>query len=753
MQEAGFNAVATYVPWIVHEYEEGHFDFTGQRGDVSNLVAFLDLCRTLGMPIMLRPGPLIFAEYDGFGIPRWLGRKYPECVMRHANGTLVKGPYYFFYSLLHPTYLVKVEDWYQALVQLLWPAYGELVLSFQLDNETGMPFANTLGNFDFNNDTITRYRAFLHERYGGNDDRLRACWGTSSITLERAHPPMRPVTWAEATDWYEFFESLVVTYLQTLRDMAVRLGVPVPFVINDLDLSLSPGVPSKKRGIAAIQGYDIYTKGSGYPSTADYPFAPAHDPERFSALIDPGSTLLSVELGAGWFDPRARVSTQATVQATLGGIAHGMQGHSYYIAHDGHDPSGSPYAFGSFFDADGRPSHRLDAVASIHAWIREHEAQIVASQPIASDILYVAYQPYARLMPGEYLPGQLLPDPLLYLEKLGLDGWYDLLLTAGYAPRYVDLQHVTLEQLQAARVVCFPTRGWLDLDSLDKLTHYVEGGGHLITFPVPVSRDEYGRTLESARGLYPVAEHRHRHLGYGTVGRRIVTDLLGKYLLWDRWRLRRQQPTALYTADSFEGLKVLLNQQLPAARLTAPDGNQVRGDYMLTHFDVPPAQTGTASKAQAIAELLDGGRCAGYSVACGSGTSTVLGTFLAGSYTTGAFYQLRPAERTALRQYATTLMTRFGVRQLWWSALDLECTLRAHPSGSLFVYVFNRTGEQHGQIAFSPQLGPFRSVVSCWTHLGSSAILASADSLEVTLRTDDVLVVHVAHDGNGPSVA
>jgi beta-galactosidase len=26
MQEAGLNAVATYVPWIVHEYEEGHFD-------------------------------------------------------------------------------------------------------------------------------------------------------------------------------------------------------------------------------------------------------------------------------------------------------------------------------------------------------------------------------------------------------------------------------------------------------------------------------------------------------------------------------------------------------------------------------------------------------------------------------------------------------------------------------------------------------------------------------------------------------
>ncbi|WIG57748.1 MAG: Beta-galactosidase [Ktedonobacterales bacterium] len=738
LRAANFNAVATYVPWILHEPEEGQFDFDGRAGDYTNLSDFLEACREVELPVMIRPGPQIYAEFDGFGIPRWLGRDYPECVMRGPRGALVKGSFYYYYSLLHPTYLGKVEAWYRQIVAFLWPRFGDMALSFQLDNETGMPLGNTLGNFDFNPDTVRRWRDFLRERYAGDIMKLRATWANGAVTFEHALPPKRPTPLPQATDWYSFLEGYVATYLTSLHDMATRLGVSVPLVINDLDIYLSPVAPGQKRGIAPVQGYDIYTKGSGHPSTADFPFAPAHDPERFHALIGPDATFISVEMGSGWFDPRARVKPEATVQATLGGVAHGTQGHSYYIAHDGRDPKGSPYTFHSFFGEQGTPTARLKAVASIHDFLAAHETSLLESAPCYSDALYLTYQPYARLMPGDYLPGQFLPDPLLYLESLGLMGCYDLLLTAGYLPRFTDLQRVTDDELAAARVVCFPTRGWVDAVSLVKLTRYVEHGGQLITFPTVVSRDEYGRTLDAARALYPQAAASRRHIGYGTVARRLATDLLGKYLLWERWRLRRREPTAMQNTDSFEGLKVLLNQKLPAARLTSAEGMPVRGDYTLTTFEPEKKEQGAQ-----MDPLRAGSRRASYSTHHGAGTSTVLGTVLGGAYTTGVYYQLAADERAELRRYAIGLMEAHGVKPAWVSDLDIECVARRHPSGSLLLFVFNRLGEQRGTLALTSLCGQYTAMRTLWTYSGSSAILHDNTTLSLTLKPDDVLVLQL----------
>src|SRR5579885_3088880 len=78
LRAAGFNALSSYIPWIWHEPEEGVLDFTGQTHPQRNLVGFLEACREAGMPLMARPGPYIYAEYRGFGHPRWLGEKYPD---------------------------------------------------------------------------------------------------------------------------------------------------------------------------------------------------------------------------------------------------------------------------------------------------------------------------------------------------------------------------------------------------------------------------------------------------------------------------------------------------------------------------------------------------------------------------------------------------------------------------------------------------------------------------------------------------
>lgn len=743
LRVAGFNAVATYVPWIVHEPAEGTLDFEGATAPAANLAGFLETCREVRLPVMIRPGPQIYAEFRGFGLPLWLGQHYPECVMRGPRGRLVKGSFYYYYALLHPTYLTKVAGWLGQMAALLWPRFADVIISWQLDNETGMPLGNTLGNFDFNPDTVTRFRRFLTARYG-DDTELRRAWGRERVALETALPPRRPARIAEATDWYDFLEGFVTEYLARLREIAQELGIPVPLVINDLDIYLSPVAPARKRGLAQIQGYDIYTKGSGTPSTADMPFAPSHDPERFRALVGPEATFIAPEMGAGWFDPRARIKPEATVQATLGGVAHGLQGHSYYVAHDGRDPDGSPYTFHSLFDERGRPTGRLRAVARMHELLAAHEAELLASEAVYDDVLYLTYQPYARLLPDDYLPGQLLPDPLRYLEAFGLHGFYDVLLTAGYLPRFADLGTVRDAELAAARAVIFPTRGWLDTEALAKLVRYVGAGGHLVTFPTIVQRDDHGRQLPAASAIYPLAAERERRLGGGAIWRRLVIDLLVKYGLWERWRLARREPAAMQNTDAFEGLKVLLNQRLPAATLRTRDGAAVRGDYRLVTFARRAAQTEAAGAI--VEDLTYDGRCAGYTLRRpGSGTSAVIGAVVGGAYTTGVYYQLAEIERAALRGYAQGLLNARGVRPRWWgdAGLEVECVLRRVPHGYL-LFVLNRLGEQVGTLELAPDLGRIQAADLLWTYSDSSATLTGENTLRLALRSDDVLVLRLA---------
>lgn len=71
MKDFGLTAVQTYVPWNLHEAEEGQYCFD----DNLNLAEFLELCDEIGLKVMLRPGVYMCAEWDLGGLPYWLLKK------------------------------------------------------------------------------------------------------------------------------------------------------------------------------------------------------------------------------------------------------------------------------------------------------------------------------------------------------------------------------------------------------------------------------------------------------------------------------------------------------------------------------------------------------------------------------------------------------------------------------------------------------------------------------------------------------
>ncbi|KAL6035142.1 hypothetical protein STEG23_007782, partial [Scotinomys teguina] len=119
LRACGFNTVTTYIPWNLHEQERGKFDFS----EILDLEAYVLLAATIGLWVILRPGPYICAEVDLGGLPSWLLR-YPESQLRTT----------------HQAFVEAVDTYFDHLVPRILPFqyhYGGPVIAVQVENEYG----------------------------------------------------------------------------------------------------------------------------------------------------------------------------------------------------------------------------------------------------------------------------------------------------------------------------------------------------------------------------------------------------------------------------------------------------------------------------------------------------------------------------------------------------------------------------------------------------------------------------------------
>ncbi len=120
MRECGVNTVSSYVFWNHHNEKKGVFDFSGNR----DIAAFLEVCRAIGMPAILRIGPWCHGEAARGGFPARIDR------MKGRRSDAA-------------AYLAEVRAFWQALYAETAPYMdGETVLGIQLENEYGGPVAH-----------------------------------------------------------------------------------------------------------------------------------------------------------------------------------------------------------------------------------------------------------------------------------------------------------------------------------------------------------------------------------------------------------------------------------------------------------------------------------------------------------------------------------------------------------------------------------------------------------------------------------
>lgn len=113
MRANGVNMVASYVFWNHHELSRGKYNFEGVR----DIKKFIQTCRKVGMPLILRSGPWAHGEALYGGFPKWINAM-PN---KRSN---------------NPAYLAEVKKFWTALYEQIKEfCDGETIIGMQLENE------------------------------------------------------------------------------------------------------------------------------------------------------------------------------------------------------------------------------------------------------------------------------------------------------------------------------------------------------------------------------------------------------------------------------------------------------------------------------------------------------------------------------------------------------------------------------------------------------------------------------------------
>lgn len=115
----GCNTVETYVPWNLHEAQEGVYQFDG----ILDLRRFIQTAQEVGLYVILRPAPYICAEWEFGGLPYWLLQD-PMMKLRFD----------------YPPFMEKITRYFAHLftqVRDLQITQGGPIIMMQVENEYG----------------------------------------------------------------------------------------------------------------------------------------------------------------------------------------------------------------------------------------------------------------------------------------------------------------------------------------------------------------------------------------------------------------------------------------------------------------------------------------------------------------------------------------------------------------------------------------------------------------------------------------
>ena len=337
LKDVGGTCVATYIPWCIHEPEEGKILF-GDRPE-RDLDAFLKLVKEEGMMAIVRPGPYQYSELVYAGLPRWLVEGYPEIAFKKKDGMPLRTG---AVEYNHPVFLEKARRYFKAVADVIRPHMSENggpVVLVQLDNEL-------MG---------------LH-------------------------------VWSGAPKERSFFED-AADYLVTLRRWLEEDGIHGPYCHNAGCAAMAgyyePCV--KKLGTDGfLMGYDHYYSLNQFATSpnADYFFRAIYACDMMRSY---GYPPVGFEIQSGTIGDFAPVLKEDLLACHMSNLAAGLKGINYYVFTGGPNFPGTGsmadiYDYSAPVHADGTLNETYESLRTFGAFVKSHPELLEATRETSVQI-------------------------------------------------------------------------------------------------------------------------------------------------------------------------------------------------------------------------------------------------------------------------------------------------------------------------------------------------------------------------------
>lgn len=513
LKKSGANTTSTYIPWGWHEYEENTFDFTGTTNPARNLVKYIELCKKVGLQLIVKPGPYILAEYHLQGLPEWLIQRCSKNAFAlDEHGNVIGSD---LMSYMSDEFLKYAFHWYDKIMPLIaqyQESNGGPIVMMQVCNEVGV-FQWLSGKIDYNESVSNLFRQFLKEKYSSIEN-LNRTYGTNISSFEKVNTPRGIITnraeYCLYYDFHLFYRHYYALYLDTLSKKIKSFGI---------DVQLTHNIPGWIYGNAAELPMLISTYEEIMRTRTDIVFGLDHIPEFVSfrnahsdlacnkilEAMQPHGPVWAAEFQAGTREHHVRCDANDMETFYYASLAHGLKSFNYYMFSQGINPKGKGYYGKTFYyqtpvNAKAEQSPMYSIVKKVGTFIKGEKDELLLSTTKAH-IGVGFYKPYFYT---ELTTSQMLKERRLYVEKLGLkydprfireevlfNGLLRGLQTLNFNYDIKDLETTNIEALLKYKQLWVTSTECMDAQTQQLLVSYVKQGGHLILYPAIPVYDEY----------------------------------------------------------------------------------------------------------------------------------------------------------------------------------------------------------------------------------------------------------------------
>lgn len=502
IKESGVNFITAYIPWNLHEKEEGIYDFSGKYGDERcNIIKLVKLVEKLGMYFIPKPGPFICAEVQHGGIPDWLTDKYPEVKTKDSRGSDVgfRQDNKPLPEFLNSTYIKYVKLWYNEVYKNVLSGFqypeGPIV-AMQVENE--FPYSTSeLANpfsWGYSEEILDMFKQWSKESYKDIENyNILHCSNYSEFDV--IAPPRKldkkiqcKEKWLIYQDWVMFREFYGAKTLKLYADIFKKLGVNIPFYHN-------AGMLEDETPMNFGTLSDVMWMGVNFWLSKP----PAKDIEAYTQGIRRLKQLKGGQANRPNFSPELNWGWSSSLEADFltRYTMPFLKGTNIYTIADGNNAgklngvpysnNPEPYPGTSPINAFGNKTDSYEILKRLTKFTEDQGADFNLAQYTA-DLAIGYYTPYnCAHIYSKY--GNV--DKSLYEDKIKIPvGSNEFVqdIMKGFIEKNidyhcVDIGRTSLEGLLNIPVILILAQQVMDLNTQNKLISYVRSGGKLILMP------------------------------------------------------------------------------------------------------------------------------------------------------------------------------------------------------------------------------------------------------------------------------